>query len=652
MRRSLVVTAVFVCLALAELHVGSRIGYRQEPRPADETEPLDRPSWFSNLFPSGHGGGLSRDEPGPGGRTGPDTSRATVRYLVTVDDPSARTFRVEVELSGTGEETLVSLPAYTPGNHTIHDYAQKVKGFEVHDPEGTPLDWDKVDKDTWRVASAGTDRVRLAYNVVADTIHVSSSWLTEGFGFFNGTNLFVYPETGYNFASTVRIEVPGGWRIATELQSGDEPGLFRADDYHELVDQPTFLGHFAMDSVQVDGAWIRLAVHPGNQVYSQFGRAALDVLQSVGGYFHDLIGGPPPYDRYTAFVFLSSEPLPSYGGLEHADSHLDILPSQEIDRPDFQPFVQRLLAHEYFHAWNVKRLRPAELWPYDYSRAGFTPLLWFSEGVTDYYADLALVRTGVWSEARFWENLTETAETVDAADRASVEDASVDTWIEPVYVPENYHYAKGKLIALLLDAVIRDATDGRQSLDDIVRQLYRKRYLEGKGFSTKHLVTAVGERIGEERALEFYTRYIDGREALPCDSILKTIGIDYAAETVTEPSLGAVLSMDPKGSLTVDRVRPGGAAAGAGLRAGDVLVRLGEVTVEGPTSVATFYRGYADRIGESVTIAYRRDGQTIEGEMALRTRSRRLVRIAPDTAASERGRRLREALLAQAASSR
>lgn len=575
-----------------------------------------------------------------------------VRYLLRVDDPSSRTYHLEAELPATGEETLISLPAWTPGHYTIENYASKVSGFHATGSDGSTLDWDKLDKDTWRIASTGTDRVRVAYDFLADTINLSGSRLQDGFGFFNGTNLFVYPETGYEFDSTLRIELPEGWRIATELEEGDEPGLFRASDYHELVDQPTFVGNFGMDSVRVDGAWIRLAVHPAERLDTPFGRSALEALRQIADYLHDFFDEEPPYDRYTALIYLPSEPIGFAGGLEHADSHFDILPAQAVDNPALLPLLQSLLSHEYFHAWNVKRLRPVEMWPYAYDREQFTPLLWVSEGITDYYADLVLARVGTWSREQFWESLTEAVGNVEAIEPASVEDASLDTWIDPIYVPGNYYYDKGKLIGLLLDTMIRDATDGGSGLDDVILRLYRDRYLEGEGFSTEDVLEAVGELAGEEGVRQFYRRHIDGREPLPYAGILDRIGIEYVAETVVEPFVGVALRASPEGRPMVFRVTPGSAAEAAGLEEGDILLRVGEVTVDSPAWVDRFHERYGDRVGQPLTIVYRRDGRELSGETTVRTREREEYRLDPNAEAPERARRLREGLLRPALSER
>lgn len=578
---------------------------------------------------------------------GPAAAQEPVEYLVRVDDPTTSLFHVEASVPATGATTLVSLPAWTPGHYTTLNYARYVRRFAATDPSGAPLDWDKVDKDTWRIASEGADRVRVAFDFLADTINLSGSLLKPDFGFFNGTNLFVYPETGYDFASRVRFELPDGWRIATELDETGTAGIYRADDYHELVDNPTFVGHFAIDSVAVDDVWMRVAMYPGDRLQTPLGQSTLEAMERLGGAVHDLFGGPP-YDRYTTLVYLETGELSWAGGLEHADSHLDILPAQVFDAPPnpaISGIYQALLSHELYHAWNVKRIRPAEMWPYAYDREQPTALLWVSEGITDYYADLLLSRAGLWDEATFWGAIGQSIQQVeDQPAQAAVEDTSFDAWIDPTWIASNYYYHKGKAIGLLLDVMIREATGGERSLDDVMRRLYRDHYEAGRGFTTDDLLGYLAEHVGEDEARAFHERHIDGREPLPYATGLRPAGMAFRTETVVEPFLGLGLAPGEDGYV-VAAVTPGGAAEAAGLEEGDVVSRVGEVEVAAP-DWGDAYRGtYADRVGEPLTIVFRRGGAERTGETTVRTRTRMVVTIEPDPAATDAQRRLRAALL-------
>ena len=244
-----------------------------------------------------------------------------IDYLVKVEDPTSRLYNVEVELPATGDTTYVSLPSWTPGHYTLENYARYVRHFRAEDGERS-LRWDKADKDTWRIYSAGATTIRIAYEYFADVTELSQSLLRDDFGFFNGTNLFVYPEKTYDLPARVRFELPEGWRVATELRETGEPDVYTAADYHQLVDNPTFVGHFAMDSAQADGRWIRLAVYPADVMSEAAFGTTLDALQRIADYAHDLFG-EPPYPRYTTFVYAYSGQARSAGGLSRASAQSD-----------------------------------------------------------------------------------------------------------------------------------------------------------------------------------------------------------------------------------------------------------------------------------------------------------------------------------------
>jgi len=474
------------------------------------------------------------------------------------------------------------------------------------------------------------------------------------FGFFNGTNFFIYVEGHYDYAARVRFDLPEGWRVASELAEGDSPGLYVADDYHELVDNPTFLGHFAMDSVMVDSRWIRMAVYPARYFEDEPGGArelALGALAKIARSAHGLFG-EPPYDRYTTLVYLEESALTFAGGLEHANSHLDILPAATFEYPTFtfRQFFYRLLSHEYYHAWNVKRIRPAELWPYEYDRRQTTPLLWVAEGITDYYAHVILTRTGLWGENEFLRAVREWIVSVEGevegqSERQAVEDASVNTWIDPRFADRYLYYDKGALLGLLLDIRIREATDDVYSLDDVMRTLYREHYLEGRGFDTADFLGYVGEYIGEDAALAFYRSYVDGREPLPYREVLSAAALDFHVDTIVEPFLGVRVIPDREGRMLVREVVPGSAAARAGLRVRDHLRSVGSLEVEAQDWGSDFKRIYADSLGVPLRIVYARGGRKIEREVSVRSQTRYDYVLTLDEAAEKRRLERRQRIL-------
>lgn len=560
-----------------------------------------------------------------------------VDYRVQVEDPSSQLYHVEAVLPTTGAAMLVSLPSWTPGAYHIENYARYVRNFTASTAQGSPLRWEKYDKDTWRIFCEGADRVRVSFDFLADNATLEGSLLRADFGFFNGTNIFVYPETRYDFPARVRFDLPAGWRVATELRETGEPGLYRAEDYHELVDNPTFLGHFAIDSVMADGVWTRLAMYPGEYLEGRGGEMLLEALQKIADYAHDLFG-EPPYERYTTLIYLYPGE-PNYGGgLEHANSHFDIGAAVVFDNPEqaIPQFAYGLLSHEYYHAWNVKRIRPAEMWPYDYEQEQYTPLLWVSEGFTSYYGPLILVRTGLYDEEQFWGAMQGNISSVEGMPyQESVEDVSLTTWIRPVPIGSGYYYSKGSVIGLLLDIKIRAATDNRHSLDDVMYRLYHEHFGRGRGFTTEDFLGYVAEYIGEEETRVFYRDHIDGRERLPYQQALELAGMAFRTDTIVEPLLGIYTDYSQEGRVLVDRLVPASSAVAAGLQPGDQLLRVGVVDVEGQDWAPEFRRIYADSAGAEFSIEVMRGDQVMTRHANIQTRTRLEYRIEPMADATE-----------------
>jgi predicted metalloprotease with PDZ domain len=265
----------------------------------------------------------------------------------------------------------------------------------------------------------------------------------------------------------------------------------------------------------------------------------------------------------------------AYGGasgLEHQSSHVDVLAPSYVGS-EFQP---SLFAHEIFHSWNVKRLRPSEMWPYRYSHPQPTPWLWVSEGVTDYYADLAESRGGVVDANGFYALTAEKMNEVANAEPVSLEDASLDTWIHPVDGTGYLYYPKGSLAGFMLDVIIRDASDNKKSLDDVMRALYQSTYKKGKGFTSAEWWNAVSAAANGKSFATFSAKYIDGREAFPWDSILPLAGLRARQQQV--PRLGVLTTVDMSGVL-VANVSEGSSAALAGVRPGDYLLSVGDIEV-------------------------------------------------------------------------
>ena len=534
----------------------------------------------------------------------------TVRYEVSVAQGQ---FHVSAEFPAAGHDTLlVSLPAWSPGNYEIQNYARYVHGFGARNPSGAPLRWDRGDKDTWRVVTGGADRVTVDFDYGNDKIDLSLARIQTDFAQFLGTNLFMFEEGqgGLAFPAEVRFRLPSGWQVTTALK-GPTNGVYRAGDYHELADAMTFLGHFSLDSLQADGKWIRIALWPSTD-YTPAVARSLRVGIGKMAPVQNRIMGEAPYDVYTVFFNVIHGPIDFGGGLEHSSSQYDIMPAEsfaDLITGTLGDFIYPLLSHEFFHLWNVKRIRPTEMWPYDYHAEQYTPLLWWSEGVTDYYADLTNVRSGLWSTNQLLSNATSDIGQVESAPEPwSAEDGSEATWINEVYVNSSQlYYPKGATLGLLLDISIRDATDNAHTLDEVMRALYTRSYRQNKGFSTADLLNEL-RLAGMPDVDSFYRRYIDGREPLPYDSVFAKAGLRLRRDT--GPLLGISTRGTPTGDVQVAAVVPGSAAEAAGILPGDVLTSVGDVrvTLDGNWA-ATFRSHYRGKAGQPLPLAVRRGTQ-------------------------------------------
>ena len=583
--------------------------------------------------------------PGPlGAQTGGMTSApiTEVRYTVTFTEATAANRELTLEMSfrtpGT-DAVLLSLPAWTPGAYEISNFARKVLNFSATS-DGRPLIWDKVDFDTWRVQPEGVQSITVSFSYAADSLDNAMAWSTSDFVLFNGTNVFLYPEgRSLNFPARITIRTEPEWTVATGMRATGTRGEYGADDFHELVDMPVFVGNVDLDSMWVDGTWHRLATYPAG-VMTGPGRQTLwtqlgQVMPPMSAVF-----GETPWETYTTMLIFDE----SYAGgsaLEHQNSHVGIYNPAFIGNP----ILASITAHEIFHAWNVKRLRPADMVPYDYARPQPTTLLWVSEGITDYYADLALLRGGVIPAPIFYQITAGKVDEVANTTPVSLEDASLSTWIDVVDGTRYVYYPKGSLAGLLLDISIRDASNNRASLDDVMRSLYRSTFKGGSGFTTEQWWAAVREAAGGRAFDTFATRYIEGRDVFPYSRMLALGGFRFIADSARVPRIGVSTAPDSLG-IVVTSVVPGSAAGDAGVATGDYLIRVGTIEVTSPAFGQLFRTRYASAAaGTPIEIVIRRAGETRTLASDLRFGQVVNYAVRADPNAGPKAVRIREGIL-------
>lgn len=578
---------------------------------------------------------------GPGSTPPADTVSApiaNVAYELTYNRQSAPVRAIGVSMSFTTDGSapvILSLPAWTPGAYEISNFARWVVGFAASAGD-KPLTWDKLDFDTWRIRSDGARTITVRFNYSADSLDNAMAWARPDFLLVNGTNVFMYPEgRPATFPATVTVRTEGDWQIATGMTSTGAR-TYGAANYHDLVDMPFFIGSFDLDSVSVADRWVRFASYPKGAVTAPTRATVLSQLSKVIPP-EVAVFGEAPWANYTVMQIVDTA-FGGASGLEHQNSHVDILAPSFVGS-DFQP---SLYAHEIFHSWNVKRLRPSEMWPYVYSRPQPTPWLWVSEGITDYYADLAEVRGRVIDNAGFYKLTEDKINEVNGLIPVALEDASLSTWVHPIDGTGYLYYPKGSLAGLMLDILIRDASDNAKSLDTVMRELYQTTFKQGRGFTADDWWSAVSRAAGGAPFADFYARYVDGRESYPWDQVLPKAGLRAVFDRV--PRMGVFSQQSPAG-VSVTAIEPGGSADLAGVRVGDVLVSVGDIAVEDQNFGAKFRAKYqSSPEGSPLPIVVVRGGQrlTLTGKVMFANGQ---MRIAEDPAAAPRAVRIRTAIL-------
>lgn len=515
-------------------------------------------------------------------------------YSLSMPEPETHLFHVELVVRGAPSSFRVSMPAWAPGSYVVRDFARHVQDFSVVDGRGRALAWRRVDKQSWEVSSGSVSRVTVRYKVWANELSVQASHLDATHAYGNGSSLFVFVEGAKHLPATLRVRPFRGWRVDLPLPVGPG-GAFLARDYDELVDAPFEIGTHRRLEFRVRGKRHRVALYGrGNEDEKRIVRDLKRIVMEEAAIWGDL-----PYKEYLFILHLSDR---ARGGLEHRGSN-----TSSVDRWTFQPGRKyedflALEAHEFFHTWNVKRLRPAVLGPFEYSREVHTSLLWAMEGITSYYDHLVLVRAGLLSEERFREYVGETITKLRQQPgrfKLSLAESSFLAWIKLYKQDANWvnsgvsYYLKGELVALVLDLAIRDRTRGKRSLDDVLRHLYRAYPVDGPGIPELHAGGEDGWRLGLEEVTglswrAFWAKYIEGTTEVDFERFLRLVGWDVrpvrrddkAEEKKRKgdyASAGGWLGFDAKEQdkrLVVTGVLHGSPAMTAGLSPDDELVAM------------------------------------------------------------------------------
>jgi predicted metalloprotease with PDZ domain len=561
-----------------------------------------------------------------------------IQYTVNLFNPHAHIFKVTLEIS-TPDKTgqVLSLPTWIPGSYMIRDFAKNIINIKASSNNKT-INLDKLDKSTWK-AEIVTEPLILEYEVYAWDLSVRSAHFDMTHAFFNGTSLFLMPHGFENEASTIKILSPkdkkySDWKVATSLtstninQSGF--GTYQAQDYDNLIDHPVEIGTHSEFKFTVENTphkMVLTGIHRADE--KRLAQDLTKICQTHCTMFGDL----PKLNEY---VFLSMVTGDGYGGLEHRSStslmcSRDDLPltAHPIDPDEKYRNFLGLCSHEYFHTWNIKRIKPEAFLPYDLSTETYTKQLWAFEGITSYYDELALVRSGVISLNSYLELIGQTITRVlrgKGRFNQSIAESSFEAWTKFYKQDESApntivsYYAKGALLALCLDLTIRKESNGKKSLDDVMRYLWNKYGKKSIGLAEGEIENIASEVTGVNLK-EFFTKYLYGMEDLPLEELLSEVGITFnlrpttsvddkggkASETKSQKnatSIGARF-IENKLGTKITQIFSNESAELAGLSAGDVIIAINNLQIN-KSNITKTINSYD--VGDKLTIhAFRRD---------------------------------------------
>lgn len=527
-----------------------------------------------------------------------------VHYAIRPVKPEAHLLEVTLTVAVPSPEgQRLSLPAWIPGSYMIRDFAKNIVTIDAR-CEDRPVALEKLDKQTWQAAPCSS-ALELRYTVYAWDLSVRAAHLDTTHGYFNGTSVFLRVEGQDEQPCSVELQPPQGdryrtWRVATTLPTLDAAsygfGLYQAADYDELIDHPVEMSDFTL--IEFEACGIPHAMVLTGKHYADIERLKRDLTRICE--YHISLFGEAPFERY---LFQTMVVGNGYGGLEHRSSTSLLCSRDDLPRPGDESVSENyrgflgLCSHEYFHSWNIKRIKPAAFLPYDLTQEVHTPLLWAFEGFTAYYDDISLARCGLIPADSYLELLGQTITRVIRGSgrlKQSVSESSFDTWTKFYKQDENgpnaivSYYTKGSLVALALDLMLRSQSDGERSLDDVMRSLWQRYGKPHVGISPVQMEALIGEVAGIDLG-DFFNKALRGTEDLPLAELFKLAGIAYRLRTATSNSdkggkagkensetplaLGVRYGSDPLGAKLLN-VFDGGAAQEAGLSAGDIVVAV------------------------------------------------------------------------------
>ena len=565
------------------------------------------------------------------------STQATIQYTVLLDHPERHLFHVTMTIPDVTGEVIVRIPAWN-ALYQIRDFSSHVQEVEAFEGSQKAFS-EKLDKQTWRIKGTGT--IKISYATHWDEVGPFASQLNAEHAFINPAMILMYvPERRAEAVHLAMPDVPQEWQAAgASIQFIESMGRARtfggdAASYDALVDAPIEAGKFEEFQLAGFKPEIWVVIHGDN--WSK--KHVEEDLRRICKYELKLMDGAP-FERYTFILHVGKGA--GGGGMEHANSTAIGVYSDE--------YLPGVAAHEFFHLWNVKRIRPSSLDPVDDTKEQYTRALWFAEGVTNTYGSYTLVRSGIWSKEQFYADLGEQITELESrpANRwQSAEQSSLDAWLEkyPLYNQPEYsasYYTKGQVLGNLLDILIRDRTGNEKSLDEVMRALNADFAKQGKTYRDSLDVQLTAERVAGGSFAEFFAKYVAGTEPFPYQDILAMAGLTLRTVEHRRPALGFILEHEPNGPFIVSTVDSEGQAGRAGLRTGDIILTWngGEV----PRRVDRWLQ--EQKPGDVLKLRIRREDKEIALEFQLGEIKETLYQVVEDSRAGEKARHIREGML-------
>ncbi len=528
-----------------------------------------------------------------------------LRYELGFERWNTHLLDVTIHTSGlAGRVVLFSMAVWSPGSYVVRNFAAEVQDFRATDSAGRALSWHKTDAQSWEIDLNGATAAIIRYQVYANWL--ATVQYDDRHVAINGPDLWMYQVGAKERPITLTIDtsrLPADWKTATGLEKTGPTG-FRAADYDWFADCPIEIAPFTEKDVTVLGTTYHFVVHDemDKQDYTQFTRDVQHIVEDgLVPILAPAVGGPrpAPFAEYWFLIHVVHE-TGLAGGTEHLNSTKlnytsdwgDSTPTTRGDMINVYDGKVLTAVHELFHAWNVKRLRPRSLGPFDYAQMVHTPSLWIAEGLTQYYTLVAALRAGFWTPQRYLGHVSRLISTVDAMPgrvERSIADASWDTWfgyiggsalqgvtnlIPTNIINTNYsYYDAGEALGVLLDLEIRQHTNNQKSLDDWMRAMYEGYALPKPGFEEKDVVRVASEVAGTDMS-DFFRRYLFGKDPLPYERDFGYAGIDVNRLSSSGGWSGLVLATMRDGQTVVSNIIPGSPAERDGLDRGDIVVAL------------------------------------------------------------------------------